>query len=148
MDWLHWFSGRKFHSVYASHSVKDNRDNGELEMSAMCQFTLEDEIFASVSIDYLRPANAPTHGDDRIRIAGTEGVIEVRGGKAYLIDSKVKGEQELELVMPGRIFDDFVKQVRGEGKCLVSAEDTFIATEACLRAVISADEKRIVYFDE
>jgi len=33
---------------------------------------LEDEIFASLSIDYLRPENAPSHDDDRMRIVGTK----------------------------------------------------------------------------
>jgi predicted dehydrogenase len=141
VDWFHWFSECGFQSVYATHSIKDNRNNGGLEMTAICQFVLEGEIFASASIDYLRPANALTHGDDRIRIAGTEGVIEVRGGKVYLIDNKIKGEQELKTTAPGQIFTDFVKQLRGEGKCLISAEDMFTVTEACLRAVISAVSK-------
>ena len=44
------------------------------------------------------------------------------------------------------IFVDFVNQVRKEGKCLVSAKDSFVVTEACLRAREAADKQQIVYF--
>lgn len=36
-----------------------------------------DGSLASVSVDYLRPQSAPTHGDDWLRIVGTNGVIEI-----------------------------------------------------------------------
>ncbi|WP_239633643.1 hypothetical protein [Paenibacillus sp. H1-7] len=44
-------------------------------------------------------------------------------------------------------FADFVRQINGEGRCLVSAEDSFNVTEACLRTLMSADEKRDVRFE-
>ncbi|MFE5319272.1 hypothetical protein ACFQ88_11245 [Paenibacillus sp. NPDC056579] len=44
-------------------------------------------------------------------------------------------------------FADFVRQINGEGRCLVSAEDSFYVTEACLRAFMSADEIRVVRFE-
>ncbi|TDF93181.1 Gfo/Idh/MocA family protein [Paenibacillus piri] len=146
IDWVHWFSGARFETVYASHSAMHNQGNGELEMSAACQFTMSGQIAATVSIDYLRPAAAPTHGDDRIRIAGTEGVLEVRGGQVLLINGEQEGERELPLLPKADIFADFVRQIAGTGTCLVSAEQSFYVTEACLKAVISADENRVVTF--
>src|SRR3954451_3298074 len=46
--------------------------------------TMRNGGVASVTLDYLRPEPAPTHGDERLRIAGTRGVIE-----AALIEHKV-----------------------------------------------------------
>jgi predicted dehydrogenase len=40
---------------------------------------------AMVHADFLRPAAAPTHGDDRIRVAGSQGVVEVRDNQCMLI---------------------------------------------------------------
>ena len=145
IDWLEWFSGQRFESVCARHSTRHNRDHGELEISAMCQFELSGEVLASVSIDYLRPAAAPSHGDDRVRLAGTDGVLEVRGGAAYLINAD--GEQTLRCECGRTIFGDFLRQVRGDSECLVSAEESIRVTRACLLARQSADEKRIVRFD-
>lgn len=146
IDWVYWFSGEKFLSVYASHSRMHNNGHGDLEMTALCQFNLTNEVLASVTIDYLNPVQAPTHGDDRIRLVGTKGVLEVRGGCVFLTNDSAEGVQTLELLSEGNIFRDFLRQVRGEGDCLISAEDSFYVTEACIRARISADEKRIVVF--
>jgi len=146
VDWLLWFSGETFESVTASYSRQFNRGHGELEMSALCHFTMSNDVFASVSIDYLRPRNAPTHGDDRIRIAGSEGVIEVRDEKVFLINSATDGEEIVPVLCDRRIFDDFLRQIKGEGECLITAEDAFTVTRACLLARQSADEKRTVHF--
>ncbi len=144
IDWVQWFSGQKFKSVYATHTTRENRGHGDMEMTSMCLFEMTDDVMATVSIDYLRPDNAPTHGDDRIRCAGTEGVIEVRGGQAYLINGKAKGEQVLELSADRQIFRDFLAQCKGTGKCLVTAQDTLDITEVSLLAVKSADEHKLI----
>ncbi|HBM81443.1 MAG TPA: gfo/Idh/MocA family oxidoreductase [Clostridiaceae bacterium] len=146
IDWVRWFSGEKFESVYASHSTMYNNNYGDLELTALCHFTMSNEVFASVSIDYLRPGSADTHGDDRIRVVGTKGIVEVMHNRAYLLSDNAGGYRELELMPEGSIFKDFLKEVRGEGKCMVSAEDSLYITEACLKARQSADEKRVVYF--
>ncbi len=146
IDWLYWFSGEKFKSVFASHSTRYNRGHGELEVSALCHFTFSNEVFGSVSIDYLRPKQAPTHDDDRLRVVGTRGVLEVRNGRVYLINDDVEGIREVPLLPKQNIFVDFLKQVRGEGQCLVTANDSFYVTEACLKARQSADEGKVIYF--
>jgi len=144
IDWVQWFSGQKFKSVYAAHSTKANRGHGEMEMTSMCLFEMTNDVIATVSIDYLRPDNAPSHGDDRIRVGGTEGVIEVRGGQAYLINGAVKGEQVLPLSSDRQIFKEFLAQCKGTGKCLVTAENTLDITEVCLLAMKSADEHKVI----
>lgn len=146
IDWLYWFGNKRFKSVMASHSRSHNRGHGDLEMTAICHFTLEDEVLGAVNIDYLRPSTAPSHDDDRARIAGTTGVIEVRMNKVYLISEQRSGVQELAPDNPGSFFADFVAEIRGGGQCLVSAEDSLYVTEACLRARESADTGRLVSF--
>ncbi len=146
IDWIHWFSDRAFQSVYATHSSKYNGDQGDLEVAALCHFTLADEVFASASLDYYRPRNAPTHGDDRVRVVGTEGVIEVRGGGVFLINAETEGEISLPVACDRQIFQDFVAHCTGEATALLNAEDTLTVTEACLLARQSADEGRIMQF--
>lgn len=147
IDWIRWFSGGEFETVFAAHSTQHNRGHGELETIALCQFSLTGEVLASASIDYLRPASAATHGDDRVRVAGTEGVIEVRDGKVLLINARADGERELAAACDRQIFRDFVGSIEG-GECLISAADTLAVTEACLLARLSADEGRPVTFGE
>lgn len=144
IDWVYWFSQEEFESVYATHSGLYNQNHGDLEVSALCQFRLSNEVMGSVNIDYLRPQNAPTHDDDRLRIAGTEGIVEVYMGKVSLINGETEGIQEVDLLPEGQIFNDFVTQIQGQGSCIVSAEDSFKVTEACLKARQSADTGKIV----
>jgi predicted dehydrogenase len=146
IDLLSWFAGVPFTSVFAAHSTVGNRDHGELEASALCLFNFENQVIGSTNIDYLRPSTAPSHGDDRVRVAGTEGVVEVSGGKAVLLSESAEGAQDVPDVNPGDLFADFLAQVRGEGLCLVSAKDSFRTTEACLRARASADTGTVVQF--
>ncbi len=139
VDWVLWFSGKKVKSVTAHQSSKANGDNGTMEATAICLFELEDEVVAHVNIDYLRPQTAPTHGDDRIRVAGTKGVIEARqiDEKVYLINEA--GYQEVPLLTPPDIFTDFVDWIDGKGNQPITAEESLYTTEVCLIAQASAD---------
>lgn len=97
-------------------------------------------------IDYLRPAAASTHGDDRVRVAGTDGIIEVLGGCVTLIDSA--GERELPAENSrGAIFSDFVAAVEGTREPLTNAAETFALTRACLRTRESVDTGRMIEFE-
>jgi predicted dehydrogenase len=147
IDWIKWFSRERFRTVYATHTSRYNNDYGELETLALCHFTLTDDVFASASIDYLRPAAAATHGDDRIRVVGTEGTIEVRMERVFLISDETEGTEELEAKCDRQIFRDFVEQIKGSGVGLMDAEDIFEVTEACLLARRSADVGHVINFE-
>ncbi len=140
IDLIRWFAGRSFVSVVAKHSTRANRGHGDLETTGLCLFELENEIIASLTIDYLRPENAPSHGDDRIRVVGSNGTIEVLHEKALLINPRTQGIEELPLEDPGNIFDAFVRGADDES--LLNAQESFEATRIALLARQSADEGR------
>ena len=144
IDLVYWISQKKFLEVYSVQSRKANQNHNDLEASAICNFRMEDEIAASVSIDYLRPTDAPTHSDNRIRIVGSDGIVEVRDKEVFLTNSR--GEQKIEFENEVNIFDEFVKKVSQKPCDTVSAKDTFYITEASIRARMSADKNQIVSF--
>ncbi|MBT0570541.1 Gfo/Idh/MocA family oxidoreductase [Curvibacter sp. CHRR-16] len=139
IDWLQWFSGAHFLSVTARHSRQHNAGHGDLEVSAQCLFDMSHGIAATVSIDYLRPTTAPSHDDDRIRITGTRGVLEVRDKQVCLINDEAEGPQTLAQLPERSIFASFVDQVLGTADCIVSSDDAFNATLASLMAREAAD---------
>ncbi len=143
IDWLHWFSGHRFTSVTAAQSRQGNCGHRELEVSALCQFVMEDEVLGSVSVDYFRPESAPSHDDDRLRVVGTEGVIEVRNHQVYLLNSSSDGLERQPLEDGGSSFLDFADSIRGQSVCRVSGEESFHVTEACLRAQRAADRHTV-----
>lgn len=141
LDWILWFGNANFKSVFAMHDTADNGGNGDLEMTALFTGVLENNIMASASIEYLRPAAAPTHGDDQVRIAGTAGVVEVMHGKTTLITATEC--KELELLPERGIFYDFMRHILYGEPCVVDAESTFELTRACLAARDYADLNKI-----
>ena len=95
---------------------------------------------AMANIDYLRPKGAVGHGDDRVRIAGSKGVIEVRFNKAYLMDSDGP-ERELPQEPKVEMFDHFIRWIENEDHPYrQSHEDVFALTELCIEAQEKADK--------
>lgn len=141
-DMIAFASRKRFVRVFASHSTAHNGGHGELEVSAACVVELEGGATATVNLDYFRPASAPSHGDDRMRVVGSEGVLEVRDGRCFLLDGL--GPRELPPPAQRLLFADFIDQIRGEGACLVGAEESFSNTEISILARDSADRGRVL----
>lgn len=146
IDWVKWFSGEKFISVSAMHSVAENREHGDLEMTALCQFAMTGDVIASINLDYYRPKNAPSHGDDRVRVVGTEGIIEVSDSKVRLINGENKGMEYIETSCDRTLFADFINGIRRQNTCLLPTDDVFDVTEACLLAREAADTGKTMLF--
>lgn len=140
IDWINWMTDAEFTSVHARHSSRQNRDHGDLETSGVVTLELSDEVLATVSVDYYRPETAPTHGDDQLRVVGTDGVISVREEEVYLITEGQEGERRLQQEDGGSIFLDYLSSLTGESDCLITAEESFRATEVSLKAREAADE--------
>lgn len=144
IDWVLWIGGHRIRSAYATHSAACNEGLGTMERSALCHFTLCGERFASVSIDVFRPANAKSHGDDWIRIVGTEGVLEARPNAVTLINASNDGTVPVPLETPPSMFEDFAACVEGRSPGLNGPHDTLATTAACLLARQSADDGRVI----
>lgn len=130
IDWIYFFVQKKFLSVNALHE-------GNPEMTALCQFEMEDDVFASVNVDYLRPLASPSHGDDRIRVAGDKGVIEVFEDRFVLINENgVKEYRPSDA--PCLAYDFLLKREE------LSMDDVFMLTRVSLLARESADKKQTI----
>ncbi|MDQ8020595.1 MAG: Gfo/Idh/MocA family oxidoreductase [Moraxellaceae bacterium] len=138
VDWVRWFAGAEFERVTALHSTQGNRGQGEVEVTAACLFAMAGGVIGHVNLDYLRPDSQRRHDDDRVRVVGTEGVLEVRDGQVTMWREGAAEAVQLQLESPPQCFADFVAGLRGQG-CLVSAEDAFAVTEASLLARQAAD---------
>lgn len=143
ISWIHWFTKKKFLSVYAQQSTMANRGYGQLDMTDVCSFRLEDEIMANVNIDYLNHPNNAVHGDDRIRLAGTKGTLEILHGQVILVNDTHNGPVSLKDETPVNIFADFVNSIEGK-PARFGAEDSFAITRAALTAQKAARENAIL----
>lgn len=144
IDWIHWISNKCFVNVCALHSRMMNRNHGELEITGACLFELEQEVIATVSVDYLRPDAAETHDDDRLRIVGTKGILEVAERKVKLIDEN--GARFVPTVEEGNIFRDFLNCVYGRNECMVTEQQSIYVTYIALKAIEAADNRKLIRF--
>ena len=140
IDYMRWTTGREYVEVSGWHGNRDHPEYPGFQDHAGVLFKLDNGGTAMSNLDYLRPQSAPTHGDDRLRIAGSEGVLEVFGaeGRVSLITAS-GGAGELELPEQVDFFADFMAELSGKGEHLISQEDAFRLTEVCLKARDAAE---------
>jgi predicted dehydrogenase len=145
VDLLHWITGLDFTHAAAFHGRIGKPEMKETESHASLLFRLSNGASATVRLDYLRPDTAPSHGDDRLRIAGSEGVIEVIGAEPTI--ALATRTDRPHAVPPGagtNLFVEFVKALRADRPVPIPAEDCAYVTEVVLRARDAADQQKLV----
>ncbi|MGD8239517.1 MAG: Gfo/Idh/MocA family oxidoreductase [Armatimonadota bacterium] len=145
LDLIRWSTGREFTEAMAYQSNAAHPELRDMEDNATVALKLDNGGSASARLDYCRPATAPTHGDDRLRVAGSEGVIEARGAASSVtLMTQDEAPHELPLADGDNLFVDFVRSIGGRGESRIPAEDCFRMTEIVLKARAAAETGRPV----
>jgi predicted dehydrogenase len=145
-DYCRWIAGVEFAEVCGYHANLVHTERPGCQDVATVAARLTNGGCASFTMDYLRPEAASTHGDDRARIVGSRGILEVRDeGRRLEVITADREVAEWPLPEHGRtFFGDFVAALEGRGELLITAEEAFRVTEFALKAALSADEGRPV----
>ena len=145
LDLAMWITGLDVKRVAAFHGNAGKPDVREMEDHAAVALEMTGGAAMSMSLDYLRPTSAPTHGDTRLRIAGSEGVIEVKDLETRTeIIVAGEGPRDLPLPEPQNIFADFLDAIDGKGEHVIKPEEVFRVTEILLKALEAADTGKMV----
>ena len=140
IDMINYLMRDPFASVTARHAIfESGKHRPECEDVMSMLFTLTNGGAAAVNGDYLRPPGADSHGDDRIRIVGTKGIVEVLFDKATLIDADSACDLPLEKT-GDNIFLNFVGHLAHGAEHILGPNDAFRSTEVALKARESADK--------
>ena len=141
LDMIRFTTGLGIRRIAALQSNQTHLSRPDCEDTCCAIAELDGGVQATASIDYFRPANAETHGDDWIRIVGTDGVIEARESEQSCTLLKNGATPEsIPLDTPESLFIPFLEGREG----LTNAADAFELTKASLAARQAADEKRWV----
>lgn len=143
IDWIYSMIQKPCVKVSACQSRVGNNGHGELEATCLCQFLFGNEVMASLQIDYLRPMTAADYSDDRVRVVGTKGTLEVRGKQLYLVNED--GEQTFEPETGKDLALDFLEEILGGEPCEITADEIFKITDLALAAQEAADSGEIVW---
>ena len=84
IDAIRFTTGQRLQPLFGRQGNLSQPDYPTMEDHVLCGFALEGGGSGLVHADFLRPASAKTHGDDRLRLAGSRGLVEVRDGRCLL----------------------------------------------------------------
>ena len=146
IDMIYYFSGSGFKKIFATQTRENNFGHGDLEIAAHCQFAMQNGVMAACSVDFLRPPAAPSHGDTRLRVAGTLGVLEliedgIQDGVRLI---NTDGNQVLPPLPEKKIFLDLVRGGSDNLLPRLDALATFDVTAASLLARESAETGKVI----
>jgi predicted dehydrogenase len=143
-DLMMWTAGRPFVECVAYQARVGWPQLGPRENSAAVLFRMDNGGSAALTMDYLRPGTAETHDDDRLRLAGTEGVAEyLRATGVTVVTTKSKS-RVVALGEPKFLFADFLDSVYNGKPALLPEADIWRANEVVLAARDSANTGRAV----
>ncbi|NLG51486.1 MAG: Gfo/Idh/MocA family oxidoreductase [Chloroflexi bacterium] len=148
LDFARWIAGVEYAEVYGYHANLVHTERPGCQDVSTLVARLTNGGSATFHFDYLRPASAITHGDDRVRVAGSEGVLEVydQGRRLHVI-AIGRDEPNWPLVKRDRaLFVEFVESIEGRVNPLITAEEAFSITAFAILAAQAADQRRPLPF--
>jgi predicted dehydrogenase len=143
IDFIIYTTGLRITQAAAMQSNKALHDYAGTEDNVGILLKLSNGGTAVVTLDYLRPESAGSHGDDRLRVIGSKGVVEMRGERVELI-TQDHALKVLPLLPKRSIFADFVAYLRGQGRHVILPGEAIAVNRICLLARQAADEQRII----
>lgn len=148
VDLMRWTSGREMVEAvtFQTHFARSEfPDLGEMENVTGTLFRLDNSGAALLNMDYLRPETAPTHGDDRLRLAGSKGVAEHQAATGVVVVSASSKPRVMEKLPAARsLFVDFLESVYLGKEPALNLADILRVNRIVLLARRAAEERRIV----
>jgi predicted dehydrogenase len=148
-DYINFITGLSFTKVAAMQSNLAHSDRPGCEDNCALMTELSNGAHATISVDYCRPENASTHGDDWIRIVGTKGVLEASGSKKECsVISKEKGIFQQALPEgKDKIFSKFLLNIIADKSNDEIAKISFMLTKVCLIAREASIKNKVLNID-
>ena len=145
VDLMRFTSGRDLVEVVAFQNRIGFPELADIENTTATLFKLDNGGTGALRMDYLRPETAPTHGDDRLRLAGTEGIVEVQEGRGVILITRKEKPRVVTELPPGRsLFIDFLESVYLGKPVGLTWKDIMRVNEIVLAARESADRHQLM----
>jgi predicted dehydrogenase len=145
IDLMTWTSGRRFTEAASFQSRVGFPELRDMETVTASIFRLDNGGTATLRMDYLRPETAPGHGDDRLRLAGTKGVVEYQEGTGVTLMTADGSPRNIrDLPEKQSVFLDFLQATYTNKKPALPWQETVRANEYTLAAHEAARQHRIL----
>ncbi len=144
IDAIRFATGLKYTRVFGKHGNIAKPDYGDMEDHTANLFELENAATGIVHADFLRAAKAPTHGDDRLRLIGSKGQLEVRDGRCRLATHEQEETDITDTVKTQPIHREILAALRGENSDLYGTAQSLEMATVMLAARDAADGQKLV----
>ncbi len=138
LDLMRWITELEFIQGAAFQNTVGFPDLGCMENSASMILLASNGATISARLDYCRPWNVTGWGDDRLRIAGLEGILEILNNKITLMTNR----KDIVEIPPSESisqFENFMAAIEGREYLLIPANDCYRITEVVLKLRDAAD---------
>jgi hypothetical protein len=140
-----YIGGRRFTEAASLQSHIGFPEAGDMQNVTSTVFRLDNGGSATLHMDYLRPATASGHGDDRLRVSGSRGIVEYQESTGVtLMTDKEAPHVVRDLPPPQSVFVDFLQSVYQGTVPALSWPEIVSANEATLAAHLAAEQHRFV----
>jgi predicted dehydrogenase len=143
IDLLRWLSGREFVEVASFMARVGLPEAKDQETTASSVFRMDNGGTATVHLDYCLPSKWPDARDDRIRLAGTNGILDLIG-TTVTVASGNSAPRTIALPPPRSLFADFLDHVYNGKPTMLKQDDVIAACEITLAAHEAAKSHSIV----
>jgi predicted dehydrogenase len=135
IDLMLWVSGRSFTEAASIQSRVGFPEYGDMQNVTASIFRMDNGGAASLHMDYMRPESAGGHGDDRLRVAGSLGVVEYQESTGVTLLKKGAPPVTIRDLPPkGSVFLDFLSDAPTlTWPQIVAANEAMLAAEAAAR---------------
>lgn len=143
---LFYFAGRvRMTEAFCWQANVKDPSIGDRENVVGAVFKLANGGVAELRMDYLRPDSAPTHEDDRLRVAGTKGVVEYTAATGVTVLAEGAKPRRIETLPPAQhLFVDFLESIYNHKPPTLTREEIFHVSDAIQAAEDSSHSGRTV----
>ena len=143
LDLMRWTSGREF-TMVGGFETRKGRDVGEMETATASVFQLDNGGVATLRVDYFRPETAPTHGDDRLRLVGTNGIVEYQAATGVTLMTADAPPKTLDLPPAESLFIDYLNATYNGKAPTLTVADIYRICEVTLAAEDASSNGKMV----
>jgi predicted dehydrogenase len=145
IDLMRFTSGRRYTHASSFMGRVGFPEVGEMETTTTTSFRLDNGGTATLHMDYCMPATNPTHGDDRLRLAGTKGIAEYMAATGVTLATGASKPAKVTTLPPnGSLFTDYLEFAYNGKPATLSHEEIWAANDATMAAHEAAVKSTVV----
>ena len=144
IDLMTFTSGRSFSQAASFQGHVAFPELMDMQNVTTTMFRLDNGGTATLRMDYLRPATANSHGDDRLRLAGTKGIVEYKEETGVTVIGPGGKRTLTTLPRAGSVFADFLLSTYANAKPALTWQEIVRVNEWTIAAHEAAESGKVI----